>query len=54
VVNKIVCNKDKIMSKTIFITGAGHGFGKGVAFGLAKAGHKVSAAAIYSSRLNFL
>jgi hypothetical protein len=45
VVNKIVCNKDKIMSKTIFITGAGHGFGKGVAFGLAKAGHKVIAAA---------
>jgi short-subunit dehydrogenase len=33
------------MSKTILITGAGHGFGKGVAFGLAKAGHKVIAAA---------
>jgi NADP-dependent 3-hydroxy acid dehydrogenase YdfG len=45
VVNRIVCNKDKIMSRTILITGAGHGFGKGVAFGLAKAGHKVIAAA---------
>ncbi len=33
------------MSKTILITGAGHGFGKGIAFGLAKAGHKVIAAA---------
>ncbi len=33
------------MSKTILITGVGHGFGKGVAFGLAKAGHKVIAAA---------
>ena len=33
------------MSKTILITGAGHGFGKGVAFGLAKAGHKVIATA---------
>lgn len=44
-VNRIVCNKDTIMSKTILITGAGHGFGKGVAFGLAKAGHKVIAAA---------
>ena len=32
------------MGKTIFITGAGHGFGKGVALGLAKAGHKVIAA----------
>ncbi len=37
-------NKDKIMSKTILITGAGHGFGKGVAFGLVKTGHKVIAA----------
>jgi NADP-dependent 3-hydroxy acid dehydrogenase YdfG len=42
------------MSKKILLTGAGHCFGKGVTFGLAKAGHKVSAAAIYSSRLNFL
>jgi short-subunit dehydrogenase len=33
------------MGKTIFITGAGHGFGKGVSLGLAKAGHKVIAAA---------
>lgn len=33
------------MSKTILITGAGHGFGKGTAFGLARAGHKVIAAA---------
>ena len=33
------------MSKTILITGAGHGFGKGVALGLAKAGHKVIATA---------
>ncbi len=33
------------MSKTILITGAGHGFGKGVAFGLAMAGHKVIATA---------
>ena len=32
------------MSKRILITGAGHGFGKGVTFGLAKAGHKVIAA----------
>ncbi|AKB29069.1 Short chain dehydrogenase [Methanosarcina siciliae T4/M] len=33
------------MSKTILITGAGHGFGKGTSFGLARAGHKVIAAA---------
>jgi len=33
------------MSKKILITGAGHGFGKGVAFGLAKVGHNVIAAA---------
>jgi short-subunit dehydrogenase len=33
------------MSKTILITGAGHGFGKGIALGLAKAGNKVIAAA---------
>ena len=33
------------MSKKILITSAGHSFGKGVAFGLAKAGHKVIAAA---------
>ncbi len=33
------------MSKTILITGAGHGFGKGVAWGLAKEGNKVIAAA---------
>ncbi len=32
------------MSKTIFITGAGHGFGRGVALGLARKGHKVIAA----------
>jgi short-subunit dehydrogenase len=31
------------MSKTILITGAGSGFGKGVAFGLAQKGHKVIA-----------
>ena len=33
------------MNKTILITGAGHGLGKGVALGLAKAGHKVIATA---------
>jgi NAD(P)-dependent dehydrogenase (short-subunit alcohol dehydrogenase family) len=37
--------KGEIMSKKILITGARHGFGKEVAFGLAKAGHKVIAAA---------
>jgi|ERR1035437_4080105 short-subunit dehydrogenase len=37
-------NKDKILNKTMLITGAGNGFSKGVAFGLAKAGHKVIAA----------
>lgn len=31
------------MSKTIFITGAGHGFGRGTALGLAKEGHRVIA-----------
>lgn len=31
------------MGKTILITGAGSGFGEGVAFGLAKKGHKVIA-----------
>lgn len=33
------------MNKTILITGAGHGFGKGAALGLAKAGHRVIASA---------
>lgn len=33
------------MSKTILITGAGNGFGKGTAFGLARADHRVIAAA---------
>jgi short-subunit dehydrogenase len=32
------------MNKTIFITGAGHGFGRGLALGLARKGHKVIAA----------
>lgn len=32
------------MTKTIMITGAGSGLGKGTAIGLAKEGHKVIAA----------
>ena len=32
------------MAKTVLITGAGSGFGRGVALGLARAGHDVIAA----------
>lgn len=39
------------MSKTILITGASHGFGNGTAFGLARKGHKVIAAARTWSRV---
>jgi short-subunit dehydrogenase len=35
--------RNQIMSKTIFITGAGSGLGRGAAIGLAKKGHKIIA-----------
>lgn len=38
-----VRNRRSVMGKTVLITGAASGFGRGVAFGLAKRGHKVIA-----------
>lgn len=42
------------MSKTVFITGAGSGLGKGTAIGLAKKGHKVIAAVEIISQVTSL
>ena len=39
------------MSKTILITGAGSGFGKGAAIGMAKFGHKIIATTQVSSQV---
>jgi NADP-dependent 3-hydroxy acid dehydrogenase YdfG len=39
------------MSKTILITGAGSGLGKGAAFGMAKNGHNIIATAQVSSQV---
>jgi NAD(P)-dependent dehydrogenase (short-subunit alcohol dehydrogenase family) len=46
--------KEKNMSKTILITGAGSGFGEGAAIGLARAGHEVIASAQISPQVSAL